>query len=375
MQVPSELVSEHIVRYVTISFLPVLLFVNKEWYQMVVDILYKNKNHSTVFARISPKINKYMADNRIKYCELLSSSIFNGFFDDLVLLYEMPLWKAYKLLHQMFTFHRKSKKYIREYKHNSMPFDVTQIAIHNKMFDVRYSTITKTSLYYDCKVFQLILHIINTYFNDPKFQTILKATLIVQLVEYFNSVYINVLLDNYDDFHEEMIDLCNDIYTKNHKSYTQHLFQFDIEKMDVNMYHWYSVLFTDDLVSNPKMIILPYKRTLSIKRLMMEGNLIASSMYSNTTEERHLKTLDFFMQTSLKFPYVTLQLTIMLMAYVNNILINDPEFFRDRVEFKKLLKHKCEHMLQDIGGMTVDYARDYYIIIARDIFTETLIYL
>ncbi len=342
-----DLFSYGVSQYIQLRDLKKLMVLNKDFNKIVKRIVYTNYDNTAILNRFDSSMNVKMACDSIKYIDIIKSSVNYRVFDQIIDVIdtkskEMQIAK----LDFIFNYTIACKKFFNKELKEDMQL-VERLSIQTPIFEI-----SKTSHQdHDFRIFQFLLYLINSYM-DGKPGLIAKASIVQQIIQYFNCLYMTRLAAICS---EESFAKLQKLSKSSIDSYNNIMFlkmmRNDIQNLDINLYDVYT-LYLGDLMSIAYSSYIPAS---AIKDLQDVNTLYLKSYYQYVSGDKQVNTIQTLVMIILDRTYfkcVKLQLLGMIFHYIADIASKDiiaPCFFSTTYnKFFKTVLDRCEYLMEEL---------------------------
>jgi hypothetical protein len=343
-------------QYIRVEDLQKLIVLNKDFHKMVMRIVYTNYDTSAILNRIDSTMNAKMALDNIRYIDIIASSVRYSVFDQIIDVIdtrteELQIAK----LDLVFNYTIATKRFFHKELKEDMQF-IERLGIQSPIF-----TITDTSHQdHDFKIFQFLLYLVATHMNG-KANLIAKASIVHQIIQYFNSLYMARLAAICS---EESFAAVQKASKSTVNSYNNIMFlkmmRNDIHNFDINLYDVYT-LYLGELMR------ISYSRYIpaSTVRDLQDNNIIYAKSYykyaSGTKQISTISTLLEFISDRTYLKRVKLQLIGMIFHYISDIasktIIAPCLLPTNSNNFFKVVLDRCEYLVDNLQN-SADYSQE-----------------
>ena len=342
-------------QYIQLQDLQKLMLLNKEFHKMAKRIVYTNYDNMAILNRFESGMNIKMALNGIRYIDIIKSSVNYRAFDQIMDVIdtksnEMQIAK----LDLVFNYTIACKKIFTKELNEDMQL-VQRLSIQTPIFEISETSHQD----HDFRIFQFLLYLTVSYMHG-KAGLIAKASIVQQIIQYFNSLYMLRLaaicseesFAKLQKLSKSSIDSYNNVMLLK-------MMRNNIHKLDINLYDVYT-LYLGELM---RIAYTRYIPTSAINELQDFNTLYLKSYYQYVSGDKQVNTIGTlleFVADRTYFRRVRLQLIAMIFHYIADIASNNiiaPCFISTYNKFFKTVLDRCEFLVEELQTSS-DYRQE-----------------
>jgi hypothetical protein len=332
--IPIDVIAFNVCKFLSLQSMLNLTLTNRAYNEVIKNIMESYIVDTVLFGTIDTRIILDMKYFNITNKDILLCSLSTKFIDGIIRLLNKSGNDQIKTMRKIFQYTRRTRNHIRS---NIIDDLIHNLKIHNKIYTITLST----DIDMDYKVFMFLVYITDVYVKG-RTRSILRMTLMVQLVTYFEEIYTMEMSMGTGIRHDEAKQKIGNYF----KSY---LYHSPIYEKNINMYHYYSILLTSAISESNDM---QEQEQHMFKRSDIYDHILVKPLFPCIHESTSLtiKALIDMVCNAKQLTCKTYMIT-MLFSYINSIILNDSFQIKNEknIKFIDTLKEKASEFIGEMS--------------------------